>query len=232
MTLHEFLDSLSEDLNDLNPAGSLPRRWSQSQLLRYVNEGLSHVYSLAPNEFMQELLVKLEPGTLQRVCGDFVLHKILGQTDETGLVIRPLSEYVRELMTRWTKKVCPVVDQGEFKLSGYTVDSADASYFQVYPAVPPNEDVFIKVLGSEPPKPLSTKDMDSELPYNSTIVAAVRHWALYSALMVDDESAAEVDAAKGHLEVFFQLLKLKISQYQLLVLGVSNKVARAYAATN
>lgn len=230
MTLREFLDSLSEDLNDINPAGTLPRRWSQSQLLRYLNEGHSHVYSLAPHEFMQELLVKLEPGTLQKVCGDFVLHKILGQTDETGLVIRPIPERNQELLTRWTKKVCPVVDQGEFTLDGYTVSPSDAGYFRVYPAVPPNEDVFVKVLGSEPPAPFTAKDLDRELGMSSTVAAAVRQWVLYSALMVDDESAAEMNAAKGHLEVFFQLLNLKITQYQLLVLGVSNKVAKAYAS--
>lgn len=231
MTLREYLGALSQDLNDLNPPGSLANRWSQSQLLRYLNEGLCHVFTLSPKSFLREMLVELEPGNLQKICADGILHKVLGQTDETGLVIKPLPERNEELMVRWAKKVCSSSrPQDDFSLSGYTFNKGDAGYFTVYPAVPPNEQVFVKVLFMEKPKALSLSDLDSEINHGCTTMNAARQWALYSALAVDDESAAAVNAAKGHIEVFFQLMKVQADQRLLQEFGVNQRVARAYAA--
>ncbi|ETD67550.1 hypothetical protein V757_11210 [Pelistega indica] len=226
MRLRDLLAAFNEDLNDLNPAGTLPNRWSQAQLLRFFNEGLCNVFTLNPNEFVEASMVKLDPGTLQKLCDCKVLRKILGQTDETGLVLTPVPEQNISILSRWTKKVCLTPTNGEFTLTGYTYSAGDNGYFNVYPPIPPNEDVYLKVLCANPPEPYTMKDLDKEVDAGCASVTAARQWVLYSALMIDDEVEIAVAAARVHLETFFNILKVQLTQQRLAELGV-NRTVRA-----
>lgn len=221
MLLRELLDSFNEDLNDLNPAGTLPNRWSQAQLLRFFNEGLCHVFSLKPTEFVEQVIVELEPGNVQKLCDCKILHKLLGQTDETGLVVSPLNVQDQGLVARWTKAPCPSPISAEFKLTGYTYDAGDNGYFSVYPAVPPNEKVYLKALCANPPEPLTMVDLNKEVDADCMATNAARQWVMYSALMVDDESQTGLAAARIHLEAFFQVLQIQMTTQRLAEMGVS-----------
>ena len=211
MKLRELLAAIKSDLNDTNPAGTLQGRWSEEQLLRYFNEGLCHAFSLRPEDFIEQVLVPLEPGSVQKLCDCKHLHKILGQTDATGLVVKPIeavSEAVDAISSRWNKRKCTSTSSGEYVIKSYKLNPADNGFFTVTPAVPPNEEVFIKALCATPPEAYSLADVDKEVDDCQTVTAA-RQWVLYAALMVDDESEASLSAARIHLETFFSVLKVQ-----------------------
>lgn len=218
MILRDLLTGFRKDLNDLAPAGALPARWTDDQLLRYFNEGMCHVFSLKPNEFIEPILVKLEVGNVQKLCDCKLLHKILGQTDETGAILKPLSKQNLDIVDRWKKRPCSTKSGQAFSLSGYTYSPSDNGHFMVYPAVPPNEEVYVMALCANQPDGYDLTDLDAEVD-DCQAVTAARQWVLFSALMVDDESEMAVAAAKIHLELFFQILGLQLTQAKLLELG-------------
>lgn len=221
MKLRQLIGAFRQDLNDENPAGTLPNRWTDEQLLRYFNEGLCQVFDLKPEEYVEPILMELDVGTVQKLCNCHTLTKILGQTDETGAIVRPIAKYDAGLVQRWNKPVC-VPAYSEFTLRGYTFSAADNGYFNVYPPVPPNEKVYIKALCSNPPDTFTMDDLDTEVD-DCLGVTAARQWVLYSALMMDDESDASINAARVHLELFFNILKVQMTQQQLEKAGATNK---------
>lgn len=213
MVLRELLGAIRADLNDVNPAGTLQGRWSEEQLLRYFNEGLCQAFSIRPEDYIEQVLVQLEPGSVQKLCDCKHLHKIIGQTDATGLVVKSVeesNEVIDAIASRWKKRKCPNTSSGTqaYRMQSYKLNVADNGFFTVVPAVPPNEEVYIKALCSNPPEPYSLSDMDREVD-DCQMVTAARQWALHAALMVDDESEASLSAARMHLETFFNILKVQ-----------------------
>lgn len=222
MKLRDVLDALAQDLNDNKPSGTMPTRWERSQLLRYFNEGLCHVYTVKPNEFAELQLVKLEPGSIQKVCGCKQLLRIFGQTDETGLVVRDIPSMDFTIATRWTKKGCPAPLGEDYRITGLAMEALDNGHFRVYPPVPPGEDVFINVLCANPPTPYTLADEDVELD-DCQAVSAARQWVMFAALMVDDESEVGMAAAKIHAELFFSILDVQFSKNLLTQMQQSAK---------
>jgi hypothetical protein len=225
MQLGTVLNDLARDLNDAEEGHEFAT-WSRAQLTGYLNEGLCHAFTTRPNDFVSTVVLKLDPGRVQAPCDCMILHQILGQCDGDGNLLGPPIPRRSDAVTfQWTKPGCPPrrAPGGGFRLSGYNADSKSTGLFTVTPAVPPNVDVYLLAECSNPPGALDAGSLDTAMSDCRTLSAA-KQWAIFRALMVENESANAVQVASVHLQVFFKLLDLQYTKEMAQQLGVPGGV--------
>lgn len=221
MKLKTLLLEIARDLNDAEP-GHEHVTWEVEALTTWFNEALGNAFTLNPTKFAEVKVIKLTTGSDQWPCDCAILHRVLGQTDALGYTTRSLSQSDGDLDARWTKpSSCPPA-RGPFRLTDFTFNVGEDGYFTVRPPVPPNADVYMKVLCYVRPKVFSPGD---DIPDDGT-VAAAKQWVLYRALMRDDESQVSLAAAQVHIKTFFELLKIQYTQELALQLGATTKARK------
>jgi hypothetical protein len=230
MKLSALLLDIARDLNDAEPGHEFTR-WPQQSLARWFNEGRCNAFTLNPSQFSQVVVVKLQPGTEQQACNGGILHDILGQTDARGLITTPINRTDMSMSTRWTKTVnCCVTGASTTKLTGYTFTASENGLFSVEPPVPPGADVYVKVVCYTRPSDLSlTDDVDDSDDCATT--AAATQWALFRAMMRDDESIAAQNAAAVHRQMFFDLLNVRYTREREAQLDMADTKGARGAAT-
>jgi hypothetical protein len=201
----EFLAGYAEDLNDAEPGHEFTI-WSREQLLRYHNEGLCLVAALRPDMFTKTVVVKVTPCVEeQSVCDCTVVHKVLGQADSNGRILRPLRLRNTKTAMVWTGKKCAAPRQSTV-LKEYSVDSG-TNKVSVYPPVSSGVEAWIKIECTSPPEEL-TLDSPGSGATRCAFAAAVLQWVLYRAKEIDEMSPALRAAAKDHFATFGNILGL------------------------
>lgn len=202
-TVESLLLGYAEDLNDAEPGHEFTI-WSREQLLRYHNEGLCLVASLRPDMFTKTLVVKVDPCTEeQTLCSCTVVHKVIGQSDATGRVLRPLRLRNSKSAMVWTGPKC-AAPRVVTDLKEYSID-ASTNKVSTYPALSAGVDAWIKVECSVSPDPVAIDDTDVDST-RCAFSSAVLQWVLYRAKEIDELSPALRSAAKDHFTNFGNIL--------------------------
>lgn len=200
-----LLLSYAEDLNDVEPGHEFSI-WNREQLLRYHNEGLCLVASLRPDMFTKTLLVKVDPCVEeQTVCACTIIHRVIGQTDKNGRILRSLRLRNTKTALTWTGAKC-APPRNNNVIKEYSVD-ASTNKVSIYPPVAAGVDAWIKVECTTPPEPL-TLDSEAVDMTRCAFSAAVLQWVMYRAKEVDELSPALRSAAKEHFAAFGNILGL------------------------
>lgn len=216
MLLSDFLLGVAQDLNDAEPGYEFSR-WTKGQLLRYLNEAIALIALFKSDYFAAVKVIKLVPGEQQRACCCAQVTQIIGQSDEFGnLIGGALPQKAPAALFRWTKKGCP--QAGDFKLNGYWMDPSDSRAFFVSPAVPPEQDIYLKINCIEEPPVYTEGQFTAEFTLNKANAAAAQ-WVLFRAMMIDDESATTMQAAAAHLNLFFNLLQVQYRREMIQKIG-------------
>ena len=202
MLIRDLVDHISESLNDREGI-----TWSRKFLLEVINEGQCLTAKYRPDMFVKTVTVKLKPGTTQTTCDCVSIKKIVAQVDKYGNVIKSIPQATSKVTSRWTGgSHCP---PSAYKVGNYTFDKMNQKEFEVSPAVPVGTEVFVTLLCVTNPGDLTENSSTSDCGLESAII----QWALYRALMVDNQ-ASSVSVAQAHYKAFFELLQLQFVQQQ------------------
>lgn len=215
----QLVNDLAVDLGDSEPGHEFSR-WSQAQLLGYVNEGLCMIGSLNPGMRSKPTILVLSPGSEQSLgCCDR-LSNVIGQVDADGNVIASLSKGSLTMSLRWNKAPCLKTNLTgpAFRLKSYTNNAADARFFTVSPPVPPGTIVRLKVICSRNDGGYGLEDEVDDV--DCGLVVAAKFWAIFRAHFVDDEKSPEYNKAMTAVKLFFQLINVKFKADMLYELGV------------
>lgn len=209
MTVQDIIGDVSRDLNDQEP-GYEYTRWSVAQLQSYLSEALINDSYLLKDLFHTEKIVRLMPGgDWQNVCDCSEIIRIVGECTETGEVYRYLTRTYDDERLNWPGSVYPNCinpeTDGPFS---YVISSVDISRFKVMPPVAPGQNRYVLVQCYTMP---TGRSLSESVP--DEMVAIVKQWMLYRALIMDSENSPTISTIAGtHLTTHDNLLKRAVDR--------------------
>lgn len=209
MKLKLLLDQLAGDLND-NEEGHAYTTWTEKDIRAWIEEGLSLIFDKRPDLFLELRVIKVSPCTTrQSSCDCDTIRRVIGQTTESGRLLRQLRKRSLDMQIQWTAPVCRRHQPGNgFVLDGYAIDSVGDTLY-LYPEVPPGEDVYVQVECAVRPT-MDMLDNDVEIPSDTT--TALKQWVLFRAKIIDAELAAPIlSVATLHKTTFYEVLGIQES---------------------
>ena len=208
MQIAEIIREVSMDLNDQEP-GHEYVRWSVVQLHSYLREALVTVSRQLSDLFTKQVVVRAVGGNLwHKACDCTRVTRIFGESTKRGTVVRVLRRYADYDEFTWAgpvEGVCPKAGYG-YQPYGYSLSATDESAFRILPSVPRGEVRYFLVECYKMP---TGSSLDHDVP--EEIVAMLKQWMLYRALVMDSENNPAITAlGKQHKETFFEMLKLAL----------------------
>ncbi len=209
MKIKDIITDVSRDLND-QEAGYEFTRWSAEQLQSYLIEALlTDSYDLK-DLFHQTVVVKLIPdGNWQDTCECSEILRVIGECTKGGTVTSYLKRTYDDEMLYWSGDVYPkCTDPDEYKPLSYAISETDTSKFRVYPPVPPGVDRYVLIQCYHAP---TGESLSENIP--DEMVAMLKQWMLYRALIMDAENNATITTIAGaHLTAHDSLLKRAVER--------------------
>lgn len=207
MQAGNIIQQVSVDLNDQEP-GYEYERWPYLQLQSYLQEALDYVSSILKKEFVERVVVQVQPGDRwQDACDCEEIIRVLGISDAEGTTIyRRLRRVEDDETIVWMGRPGKNCSYGRSYLAdGYSINATDKGSFKIFPPVPGwwQKPVHVTLECFKPPKVTGSS---TDLP--QAVVMPVKQWMLYRALSIDSENNETIfTLAKQHQEVFFKLVQ-------------------------
>ena len=217
MSLDSLVGQIASDLND-DAQGHEYTTWSEDQIRAWVEEGVNLVFDKRPDLFMERVVIKVEPCSIvQDTCDCEVVRRVIGQTTETGRLIKTLRTRGLEVSFVWTGKTCrrrPTPGSNTFLLESYAIDEVSDTLY-LWPQVPPGVDVYVQVECAHRPTAEELERNEYKLPAGTD--AAIKQWALWRGKSMDMEiSPAAMTAAQQHYRAFFEVLGLSMNTTEVI----------------
>lgn len=205
MKASDIIYGVSVDLND-QYEGAAYTRWTQSQLAAYYEEALLMAATAYPQLFYKTLVVQLEPGHgWQQACECTHIKRVLGESTEDGELISAMQEKKDANAYVWPgpfSAACSAKSTESKAFTGYSINATKDNSFRVFPPILPTETRYVMVTCYVEP---DATDLELDVP--AQLVAVIKQWMLYRALIVDSENNPNiVEVAKTHLQTFSGLL--------------------------
>jgi hypothetical protein len=209
MTVRDIIEDVSRDLND-QEQGYEYTRWSVAQLQTYLSEALINDSYLLKDLFHTEKVVRLRPGgDWQKVCDCSEIIRIVGECTEDGEVYRFFTRTYDDERLNWPGSVYPMCTNPDTdEPFSYAISSVDVNRFKVMPPVAPGQSRFVLLQCYKMPTGRSlTENVPDEM------VAIVKQWMLYRALIMDSENSPTISTIAGtHLTTHDNLLKRAVDR--------------------
>lgn len=204
----DIIFEVSRDLNDQEP-GYEYLRWSKSQLQSYLKEALTTLSRLFKDQFQHTLVVRVEPGgNWQKACNCSEVVRVVGEATAAGQLVRYLYRQDDVESNTWGGPVMSKChsNASTYEMESYSVSSTDKSMFRVYPPVPAGVKKYVNIECFKAP----TGDLEEAIP--DEMLAAVKQWMLYRALMMDSENNPTIASlAEKHYQTYEKLINFHIS---------------------
>lgn len=230
---YDYFRHIAAILNDDEPNRPF-QRYPLRELVNAYNDGMTIVYSYRPDLFTQIYRCKLNAGIRQDVSDrcDNVLQ-VLEQVTEQGDLIKPIFT---------TKSVSPVggrrnafsltrddmavhIDYNgqryDYLIDSVSIDPELNGMFSVYPAVPPDADVWVNIKCYIPPRRLGCEDLDDVLISSALHSTAVQHYIISKMLTGNIHSQLGYREGVRNSQMFFELLGIEMKMEQNIE-GVNN----------
>jgi hypothetical protein len=213
MLVSQIVHDVSVDLNDQVP-GYEYTRWTREQLASYISEALLQLSALPEirRYFTKRVIIPLDAGYVwQGSCGECTqIVRVIGESNSAGSLLRTLRRLEDAEDNTWTGDVmnahCAPSPKG-YRMTGYTVNATDSSQFMVFPPVPYGQQRYVV---AECYKEPDGTNMMTEVP--DKLLAIVKQWVLYRALMVDSENSPTIiGVAERHNQTYFKLIETMLS---------------------
>lgn len=213
MLVSDVVRDLSVDLNDQVP-GYEYTRWTKEQLAVYVAEALLQLAALPEirRYFTKRVIIPLDAGFVwQGACAECTqVVRILGESSSSGQLLRQLRRMEDAEDNIWAGDVFSAhcaSSPKDYKMTGYSVNAADPSQFMVFPPVPYGQKRYVVADCYQEP---DGTNMSTDVP--DKLIAIVKQWALYRALMVDSENSPTITGvAERHNQTYFKLIETMLS---------------------
>ena len=166
-------------------------RWSQEELLDYLNDGRLETTTVRPDLYSLYATVSLVEGTRQAVPADGArLLDLIRNTNGTA---------VRVIEREWLDAARPgwQTDTAASAISQFCYDERDPRAFYVYP--PALAGIQVDLLYTRLPDPVTVDDMDEvQLTQEGAYAPALVDYVVYRALAKDSEVAANLERAAAY----------------------------------
>lgn len=227
MTSADVIRTVSLDLNDQEP-GYEYQRWPYDQLATYLQEALNYACLALKELFIEKVVVALEPGDVwQDACDCEEIVRVLGLTDAEGSrILKRLRRTADDGSLLWQGSDRSFCSYGSLaEPESYTINSTDGKSFKVSPPVSgaATKTYYVLLECFIPP---SVED-SGDIPFD--IVAAVKQWMLFRALMIDSENNQTIaQIATQHRDTFYKLITdiKTMRMMEILDNGARNNTAR------
>ena len=181
-------------------------RWTDAELLRYINDGQREVVNMKPDASALTANVQLSTGTLQTIPSNGLrLIKITrnmssAASDATGKrAIRIVDvDVINSLEPDWNDPTVTGDATHGAVVKHYIFDPDDPKKYYVYPGVSGN--AYVEVCYSKTPDDLSSTS--SNLDIDDVYINAIVNYVIYRAYQKDAEYAGNAQRAGTHYQLF------------------------------
>jgi hypothetical protein len=185
-------------------------RWTDAELLRYLNDGQREVVNMKPDASALTANVQLSTGTLQTIPSNGLrLIKITrnmssAASDATGKrAIRIVDvDVINSLEPDWNDPTVTGDATHGAVVKHYIFDPDDPKKYYVYPGVSGN--AYVEICYSKTPDDLSSTS--SNLDIDDIYINAIVNYVLYRAYQKDAEYAGNAQRAGTHYQLFTNIV--------------------------
>jgi len=187
-------------------------RWTDAELLDYINDGQREITNLKPEAKATHSNVQLNTGTEQTLpSGGLRLIKVNRNVSSTasdatgGKAIRIIEEdLLNSIEPDWHDPTVTGSSAHGSIIKNYVFDSDDPKKFYVYPGVKSGSNAYVEVIYSALPTDLST--VSDTIDIDDIYVNALLNFVLYRSYLKDAEYAGNQQRAGTHYQVFVNSL--------------------------
>ena len=181
-------------------------RWSEAELLRYINDAQREVVNLRPEASADHANVQLSTGTEQAIPDvGLRLIKVVRNMSAAGgsatgkRTIRIVEQEILDtLEPDWHDPTVTGEAAHTTTVKHYVFDEDDPRKYYVYPGVAGN--AYVEIVFSRTPTDLA--NTSATLYIDDIYANAVIDYALYRAYMKDAEFAGNAQRASSHYQLF------------------------------
>jgi hypothetical protein len=222
MLLYDWLRTVAAALNDDEP-GRPFHRYPLKDVVSYYNAAMTLIGKYRSEDFIEYTKVKLQAGKYQdaRQCCSNVLD-ITDQIDANGNVIKTLDKTVKTKIKNWRKPSCLGAaalanSGGTYIMLTTTIDKQMNGQFQVDPAVPCDEDVYVMVKCVRRQCAHTAESAATASIQDGGIHHTAAWHYILAMLLTGDRHAGSADSTSViHYKLFFEILGVVMKQEDAL----------------
>ena len=226
----------------LNDQGLTPYvRWTQQNLLDYLNRALIQVGTFRPDAFTSSVTLTLVAGAQQTLPAAYSTLKSLDYNASTSNCPgAPITETNLDLLRAFFKKPCgPSGGAADYRVTSYAYDIRNPHVFYVSPPVP-DDAAGLQVTGTAvspaPQYVIGDIGANTVIAIDQKYENAIEAWMLYEAYSIDTESTSSRQTKLDNYGAFFKTLGIEYKQesayrsgYFLGQRGMGDPKAGSYA---
>jgi hypothetical protein len=183
-------------------------RWTDAELLDYINDGQREITNLKPEAKATHSNVQLSTGTEQSLpSGGLRLIKVNRNVSSTasdatgGKAIRIIEEdLLNSIEPDWHDPTVTGSSAHGAIIKNYVFDSDDPKKFYVYPGVKSGSNAYVELIYSSLPADLSV--VSDTIDVEDTYGNALLNFVLYRSYLKDAEYAGNQQRAGTHYQIF------------------------------
>jgi len=205
----------SSPLND-QEAGHEFTRWSISDLMDYMNQGLVEINNHRPDAFLTTQDLNITPGRHRQVLP--LTYRLLKSIDAMSLGSsyspgEPITQCDLQLLRTFSKR--PSMPSGgvqNFRVISYAYDVKDPRNFYISPILPLGYPADVRVTGTMVLAPIPYTDPNTTVLLDTVYHTALRFFIAAKAFEVDTESTLSQTESAALYKKFYNSLGVKFSQ--------------------
>ena len=213
ITVSDIVVEVSGQLND---QGFVPYvRWSQAELVTYLNDALILVGNFRPDALTSTTDVALVPGAQQTLPAGFSFLKSVDyNATNSNCPGSPITEANLDILRAFFKKPClPTGGASDYRVTSFAYDQKNPQIFYVSPPVPDDAaglEVTATLVGGAPS--YTTADLSATVGIDPKYKNALIEWMLYRAYQVDTESVSSRQTKLDSYAAFWKILGIEYKQ--------------------
>lgn len=197
MKIKDYIASLRLELGDCDDI-----LFPAPLIIEWFNDALDEIYQMRPDIFSRTLVVKLQPGDLQKPCGCTYLQKVEAVTDHAGVKIRDIRKEAQMIKAALGLNFC---EQSAQSVTSYDMALSDPTEFTVDPPVQPGQDIYVRVQCSKEPDPLPF-DVEADACFPVAVRSRIKHYIRSRMYALETESQTSRQKSIDEMNLFMQLI--------------------------
>jgi hypothetical protein len=214
ITVPQIIQDVSTQLNDQEP-GFTFTRWTQLELLTYLNEALIEVANYRPDAYIATGLITLVAGSQQLLGVDVSFLVSLNSSGSGALCPdAPITQVDLNLMRTFYKKPClPTGGAEEYRVRSWAYDAKNPLVFYVSPPVPAGNTTKVVMTVIAKASQFTSADLGgSPLDIDQKYYNALKYWMMARAYEVDTESSTSQAESERYRKQFYGALGVQYKQ--------------------
>lgn len=212
-TVQSIITEVSTQLNDQEP-GFLFARWTQAELIDYLNFGLIEVGNYKPDTFAASQEVTLVAGAIQVLpVGSTLLKSVDYNGSTAGCPFSPIVQCDMEMLRAFFKQPClPTGGPTNYRVRTYAYDAKNPGIFYVSPPVPAGGTTTVVLTTVNEAPQYSIADLPVIVAIDQKYITAVEYFMLMKAYEVDTESQTSASENAKYRQMFYNMMGVNYKQ--------------------